>query len=560
MKKTLVCFAALLVGVCARSDDENVAGNDDTASRVFVVAASNDRESVEIAEHYMALRGIPEHNLIPLVLPEEETISWEKFSEEVHAPLIHELVRRELIDGKITGKRDAAGRLLPELPDNFNPENARAGKKIAYLVLCRGVPLRIQNDPKKLPPLPPKKEGEPAPKRAPLETNCASVDSELALIAVPDLPVNGIVPNPFFKDAGRARLKNWVLKVARLDGITADEAKALADNAVQAEKKGLMGRAYIDIGGPHKQGDAWLAQAEKSVRALGFDTSVERSAKLIPATERYDAPALYFGWYTQNVGGFFLDKNFRFPAGACAIHIHSFSATSMRSRTAWTPALVARGVTATVGNVYEPYLGFSHYPHYFIEALAAGMRAGDAAAFANPALSWQTIFVGDPLYQPFKKPLREQTDEVKTGFPTRLHQYAFLRAANLSRAEKKDAEARKIMNAARLYAPGLALEYAVAKNNFSETHLLEWNYKPGNLSFENPGLVLELARFLAKHGKAGDSVLLYREVISRRFIPEEIRAAVLEEAIACAEKYHIPSAPVSVWREELNKIKQTEKK
>lgn len=553
MKKNFAVLTALCASVFGGTEIR-ASETDELASRVFVVAAANDAESLELAGHYMKKRNIPEENLIALVMPDEETISWKTFAEELHAPLIHELSRRELIDGEITEKRDAAGRLVPAIPRSFNPENARAASQIAYLVLCRGVPLRIQNDPTKLPPLPPAKEGEPAPKRQPLETNCASVDSELALIAVPGLPVNGVVPNPFFKDADSKLPKKLFLKVARLDGITLADAKALVDNALAAEKKGLMGRAYIDIGGPHKQGDDWLAKTEKIVRELGFDTTTERSKNLIPVTSRYDAPAFYFGWYTQNVGGFFLDPNFRFPSGTCAIHIHSFSATSMRSKTAWTPGLVARGVTATVGNVYEPYLGFSHYPHYFAEALASGMRAGDAAAFANPVFSWQTIFVGDPLYRPFKTSLDAQLAEAKTGFPTRLHQYAFLRASNLARAKKQDDEADKILRSARFYAPGLALEYAAAKNDFSKTHFLNWNYKPSNLALENPGLVLELVGFIAEHGKADAAVKFYSELLARNFIPDNARVVVLREAIACAEKYHVASAPVYAWREELKRL------
>lgn len=547
-------FAALVLLCVSVLCPAGTSDSGDAASRVFVVAAANDAESVELAEYYMAKRGIPAENLIALTLPKGETISWKAFAEDVHAPLIQELSQRGLIDGKISGRRDAVGRLVPELPVGFNPENARAGTKIAYLVLCRGVPLRIQNDMTKLPPLPPSKEGESTPKRPPLETNCASVDSELALIAVPGLPVNGVVPNPFFKNADSKIPKNLFLKVARLDGITLSDAKALVDNALAAEKKGLMGRAYIDIGGPHKQGDDWLAKTEKIVRELGFDTTVERTKNLMSLTARYDAPAFYFGWYTQNVGGFFLDSNFRFPAGACAIHIHSFSATSMRSKTAWTPGLVARGVTATVGNVYEPYLGFSHHPHYFAEALAAGMSAGDAAAFANPVFSWQTIFVGDPLYRPFKISLDTQISEAKTGFPTRLHQYAFLRAANLARAKKRGEGADRLLSSARFYAPGAALEYAIAKNDFLKTHRILRNYRPGNLAFENPGLILELARFVAERGKADIAIALYGEMLSRRLVPDSARIAVLKEAIVCAEKYHIPATPVYAWREELSRL------
>lgn len=559
MKKVFTRF----FGICAFaffSAGTPLVGAEDAASRVFVVAASNDADSIELAEYYMSRRGIPAENLIALALPTEETVSWKSFADEIHAPLLHELSRRGLIDGTISQKRDSAGRLILEFSSGFDPENAIAGTKIAYLVLCRGVPLRIKNDEAQLPPLRPAKKGEPAPKRMPLETNCASVDSELALIAVPGLPVNGAVQNPFFKDFNAKLPKKLFLKVARLDGITLRDAKSLVDNALAAEKKGLMGRAYIDIGGPHKQGDDWLAKTEKIVGALGFDTSVERSKKLMSATARYDAPVFYFGWYTQNVGGFFLDSNFRFPAGACAIHIHSFSATSMRSRTAWTPGLVARGATVTVGNVYEPYLGFSHHPHYFAEALAAGKCAGDAAAFANPAFSWQTIFVGDPLYRPFKKTLQEQIEESKTGFPTRLHQYAFLRAANLARNEKKDSEADKILNSARFYAPGAALEYAIAKNNFSKTHRLEWKHKPSNLAFENPGLILELIRFWANGGNAELAVKFYNEMLSRNFVPDHVRSVVLAEAIVCAEKHHVPAAPVAAWRDELARLKAKEER
>lgn len=529
---------------------------EELASRVYVVANAADAESIEIAEYYMKRRGVPAENLIAFAMPSAETISWSDFAESVHAPILHELCARSLVDGELSEQRDSVGRRVLKMPKNFNPERARAGEKIAYLVLCRGVPLRIRNEEKFLPPLPPKKEGKPAPTRAPLETNCASVDAELALIALPNTPVNGAMKNPFFKNAGAGLPKNLFLKVARLDGITAADAKALVDNAIRAETHGLMGRAYIDSGGPFKQGDDWLAAAEKIVRGLGFDISTERSRALMSGTNRYDAPVFYFGWYTQNVGGFFLDPRFRFPAGACAIHIHSFSATSMRSTTAWTPALVARGVTATVGNVFEPYLGFSHHPHYFAEALASGMSAGDAAAFANPALSWQTIFVGDPLYRPLKKSLEAQIAEAKTGLLTRLHQYAFLRAANLAPSE---ADAEKILSTAKLYAPGLALEWAWAKMQAAKMQKPSRTHLPSNPLAENPGLLLEISRFLAANGNAESAILFYKLLLERRIVPENIRAEALKEAILCAEKYHVASAPLFDWREEFARLSKPKK-
>lgn len=557
MKKIIAFLCAFTASISAWAEETQSA--DDVASRVYVVANAADSESIEIAEYYMKRRGVPDENLIAFAMPDAETISWGDFAEDVHAPILHELCVRSLVDGELSEQRDSAGRRVLKMPKNFKPEQARAGEKIAYLVLCRGVPLRIRNEEKFLPPLPAKKEGEPAPKRAPLETNCASVDSELALIAIPNTPVNGAMKNPFFKNAGTGLPKNLFLKTARLDGITAADAKALVANAIRAETHGLMGRAYIDLGGPFKQGDDWLAATEKIVRGLGFDTSAERSRALMAGTDRYDAPAFYFGWYTQDIGGFFLDPRFRFPAGACAIHIHSFSATSMRSAAAWTPALVARGVTVTVGNVFEPYLGFSHHPHYFAEALANGMSAGDAAAYANPAFSWQTIFVGDPLYRPLKKSLDAQIAEAKNGLPTRLHQYAFLRAANLLRLENREADAEKLLSTAKLYAPGLALEWALARAQTMKMQKPNWTYSPSNPLAENPGLLLEISRFLAAGGKAERATVFYRQLLERRIVPENSRATVLKEAILCAEKYHVSSAPLFAWREELSRLSKSKK-
>src|SRR5690606_10217310 len=104
-----------------------------------------------------------------------------------------------------------------------------------------------------------------------------------------------------------------------------------------------------------------------------------------------------------SMNGPFRRKDFKFPPGAVALHIHSFSATTLQSdKKAWVGPLVSRGVTATVGNVYEPYLQFTHNPILFFRGLASGLTLAEAAYISLPAVSWQTITVGDPLYRPFK--------------------------------------------------------------------------------------------------------------------------------------------------------------
>ncbi|MBE6401275.1 MAG: TIGR03790 family protein [Verrucomicrobia bacterium] len=534
--------------------------------RVVVIANADDAGSLEIAEHYMKARGVPAENLVALPFPKEETVSWADFSAKVFSPLRREFSKRGWIDGRVRDDLppDEFGRVRLELSaaDMFGKKMPSAREKISYVVLCRGVPLRIANDASKLPPLPPKASPDaPTPKRGPLDVNCASADSELALLGVPESPVNGAMNNPFFKEnfekSGNA--KYLFLRVARLDGISVANAKALVDSALAAEKNGLLGRAYVDVGGPHAQGDVWLKKCAEKTRELGFDTSEERSRSLMDASARYDAPALYFGWYSQNVGGFFRDANFRFPAGAVAIHIHSFSATSMRSKTAWTPGLVARGAAATVGNVYEPYLGMTHYPHLFLEALASGMTAGEAAAYSIPVLSWQGIFVGDPLYRPFLKAPEVQMNAAISGLPTKLSQYAFLRAANLAERGGNAKKAELILKNGAMFAPGLAINFYLAKKEIAEKGACTRPIPVRMAMLENPGLLLETARELSKASRASDALKIYSELLDRKLVPGFIREKVLSEACDLARSRG-DSSKLAVWYPELRRMKEAQEK
>ena len=548
----LLCAAAVF---SVRAEAETSAASPAPESaRVVVVANADDPESLDVAAHYMRARGVPAENLVALPMPRKETLSWNEFAEKVFSPLRREFAVRGLIAGSVPADAptDDFGRAALVVSEKSLREWGAAPdeKKISYVVLCRGVPLRVENDVSRQPKI----DQDSGAKRGPLDVNCASVDSEIALLGVPGTAANGAVINPFFKDNREKSgdLKGVFLRVARLDGVTAADAKALVDSAVAAEKSGLLGRALIDVGGPHKEGDLWLERCAEEARGLGFETGVERSRALAGADARYDAPALYFGWYSGNVGGFFRDPNFRFPPGAVAIHIHSFSATSLRSRAAWTSGLVARGAAATVGNVFEPYLGLTHHPHLFLEALAAGMTAGDAAAYSIPVFSWQGVFVGDPLYRPFTKTPEAQMSAAMSGLPTRLSQYAFLRAANLAEAGGNAAEAARILKNGEMFAPGLALNFRLAQKEFAEKGACSRAVPVRVPELENPGLLLETARLLAKASRADDALKLYSDLLDRRVAPEFVREKVLREACALARSRGA-SAPLSRWYPELEK-------
>jgi len=81
---------------------------------------------------------------------------------------------------------------------------------------------------------------------------------------------------------------------------------------------------------------------------------------VFPANYPIRNAAFYYGWYTENAYGPFTDPNFYFNKGAVACHIHSFSAATVRDAGKfWAGPLLARGATAVLGNVYEPFLALT---------------------------------------------------------------------------------------------------------------------------------------------------------------------------------------------------------
>jgi uncharacterized protein (TIGR03790 family) len=376
----------LAVWLCLLLAGARLAAADDLAARVVILANAREPESVGLAEFYAAQRGIPAANVVALPLPADESISWRQFIDQVWQPLQDELYRRGWLEGTPSTLLDRYGRR----------RYAFTNHRLSYLVTCRGVPLRIYEDPT-LPDASVHLDGQ-------FKKTEGAVDSELSLLAWGNYDPVGPLANPLFAHNGPQTLDaTLVIKVSRLDGPTWEDARRLVTSAIAGERSGPVGRYYVDLGGPHPEGDAWLKRAEATLRELGLAGDVETTPATFAPDAPFDRPLFYFGWYAADCNGPFLQPGFTFPPGAVAEHIHSFSAQTLRSATSgWVGPLVARGVTATVGNVFEPDLKLLHRPDLLVAALGRGQTFGDAAYYALPALSWQAIAVGDPLYRPFR--------------------------------------------------------------------------------------------------------------------------------------------------------------
>ena len=294
-----------------------------------------------------------------------------------------------------------------KLAADRNGLRAPAANKIRVLACIRGVPLKVKRLP--APPAPPPKPGEKPPAQTPQQmiqqVNEAAVDSELAIVGIHELPAAGAVNNHYFQSElpiTAAKLPFLIL-VGRIDAADDATCRRMIDDALAAERTGLWGRAFVDLANKIPDGDNWLRGAADAARRAGIPTVVDRFDDTLPTNYPMTGAALYLGWYAEHVNGPLLAPDFRFRRGAVAVHLHSFSASQLTDpRRHWCAPLLDRGAAATLGNVYEPFLGMTHHLETFARRLLAGHTLVEAAYMSAPGLSWQNVVLGDPLYQPFR--------------------------------------------------------------------------------------------------------------------------------------------------------------
>lgn len=398
---------------------------------VVVIYNSRVPASKTVAEHYAVARHVPARQIFGFALTTNEVITRADFRDFLQKPLADKL--------EATGLWKFGRVKIPSNgPVPTHDEERVTTTKIRYAVLCYGVPLKIAPG-SALDDLagnvPPPELTKPEFRR-----DEAAVDSELAWLPLIKMkvPLIGPLPNLLYGCTNRTMLSplNGLLLVSRLDGPTPEIASGLVDKALAAERNGLWGRAYFDTrnlatNDAYYLGDLWLHTGAKICRQLGFDVDEDTNANTFPESYPMSQIAIYAGWYDGDVSGPFRLPTVEFMPGAFAYHLHSFSAETLRSTTSrWCGPLLAKGVTCTMGCVYEPYLQFTPDIAFFLQALGNGYTFGEAAWTSQRALSWQTTVIGDPLYQPFNQsPVQLHAQLARTQNP--LIEWSFEKLVNL---------------------------------------------------------------------------------------------------------------------------------
>ena len=362
-----------------------------TPDHVLVVVNKASADSVKIGEHYTRVRGIPADQVVQIELPVADTVTR------------------------------AAYQLLIENPIGAWLKNKAAHDRILYIVLTKGVPLRIEGTVGR-------------------NGTMASVDSELTLLyrrmVGSTLAPGGQVPNPYYlgaEPATKAKRFNHrdhdIYLVTRLDGYTAADVIAMIDRGVVAAPAGqvvLDQKAEL----PPSNGESWMKDAAVALSNQGFteQTVLESTTRAFDGTQ----PVIgYYSWGSNDpvLRARKLPVNFA-PGAIAAMFLSSDARTFAEPPAAWvagdsrnprnlyagssqslTGDLIRNGVSGAAGYVAEPYADGAVRPDKLFPAYLAGFNLAEAFYLSTPYLSWQSVIVGDPLCSPFatRRPGTEAT-------------------------------------------------------------------------------------------------------------------------------------------------------
>lgn len=478
----------------------------DAAAEASVIFNPDFPGSAELASYYAEQRHIPRDRVIGLRCSQENSISRGEFESQLRGPLLQLFESRHWWNAE------------PPLPGKALTETATPDGKVRILVLMRGVPFQIRR-------------ATPKPKQS--EEDEASVDSELTVLGLRKPPTKGGLRNPYFDQQRRfphAQNSSGLLIVGRLDGPDDPTVKRMIDDAIYAEQTSLLGRAVIDLAqknGTYQEGEDWLKNSAESYRRAGIPVFIDRSSDVLRDGWPLPDTIFYFGWYTDHIVGALASPSFRFKRGAIACHLHSFSASVIRSHDeAWAGPLLSHGAAVTFGNVFEPYLALTLHFDIFNKRLLEGFTVGEAAWNATPALSWMNVVLGDPLYRPFGKGIGAKLGEGSD------RDYALYQGMALRLAGEPDGHIKTALTelAAKRHSPRLleltALLSALQSKLPQAIDLLEHAESTTQEAAEMLRLRLYRAEMLRRSEKADAARKLLRETLGdARFKDQPARTA-----------------------------------
>lgn len=370
LSKVILVFV-ILAGFAARVNAQT-----SLAPRVLVVYDPANANSVSVANHYVASRGIPNANLCPVTPLETLTrLTWAQYVSSIKTPIqnclttvgpnqilyiVLSYIRPFTIVGQ-NGLIYGLDHYVADIWDQYSSVDA--------------YPYPVQTQP---------------------------------YFAANQAQGNAYQPYQSFADYRAQSGALQIYSVWRLDAATPALAQGLVDKALAAESQGLSGQACFDriYGNINNVSDFsygmhdWdLHMAAIFTAQAGFTVTEDQNTQEFGTLPAPNCPgaAMYAGWYSFS----HYNDAFTWNTGAIGFHLDSASAVDPRGGTNWSANAIIKGITVTSGVVSEPFVqGLPHPDGVYLDLLK-GANVGDAFMRNTNYLKWVNINMGDPLYQPF---------------------------------------------------------------------------------------------------------------------------------------------------------------
>jgi uncharacterized protein (TIGR03790 family) len=399
---------------------------------VLLVVNSRVADGKAIADAYRAARDIPESHVVSIDVDPADMVTRPQFATRIQAPIAEWLHRQAAHDD------------------------------IVYIVLVRGVPLKIAPD---------------GPTRAPL----VSVDSSLALLYRNLLGATvgtSQTINPYF--TAEATGQGWpafdrqihdTYLVSRLDGFTLPDALQLARRCAATPESSRTVVLDAVPPGPTPE-HAWFTQAAERIRGIGGrNVSVELDQTPERIRDRQGVVG-YYGWGASDASQRERTLPLSLAPGAIGSSLSaSDSRTLKEPPAAWRPGawrqpdrvfegtadglagdMVRAGFTGWAGAVADPLVEGLVRPQILFPAYLSGRSLGEAFSLATRHLGWRMVVYGDPLCRPFApepEPVTFARDE-RSGLTKPFHDRVLALAARNAPRAKPEGLAIQVAARARM--------------------------------------------------------------------------------------------------------------
>lgn len=332
----------------------------DSYNDVLLVINNSSSISDSVGSYFAHARSIPEKNIVHITASTAEEIDNVQF----------ENIRHQIESYLISNN----------LQDSIN-----------YIVTTKGVPLKVM--------------------RQDVNAN-SSFENELALILGPYSTYIGKVgklPSPYYKKRENfSRIKYGFYIVTRLDGYTFQDIKGIIDrssvsfNSIPSEAQFIFDTDPLWTAVPILNKN--MRNAADSLSARGLSTMLDTTTTFL-TNKNNVLGYVSFGSndnsdqiYTTNA----IPGNSYLPGAITETYV-STSARSFNLPATYGQSLIAdliaEGVTAAKGYVYEPYSNAMADVSVLFPMYADGYTIGESFYSSSLFLSWMDVVIGDPKFR-----------------------------------------------------------------------------------------------------------------------------------------------------------------